>query len=133
MRTQSIFGLVLLGTLLALGAPACVTSEPEEDVSANAQAIKPALDAPALSIVGATQTSIDVQVCAGPSGAPAGFSVQWMTADAYGATGWDSESPDYCAASFSGVPAQSTFSLGPGVRRRSRRRSGGPFVPRGMQ
>src|SRR6185436_12678816 len=52
------------------------------------------------------------QVCAGPSGAPAGFSVQWETAADYAANGWSDTDASYCAASFSGVPGASSFSLG---------------------
>jgi hypothetical protein len=102
---------------------ACSGSDPEGNTEAelavqanlpgDSEAKSP-LSTPILSIVGATQTSIDVQVCAGATGAPAGFSVQWMNGDVYNAGGWSSDDPSYCGASFSGVPAQSVFSLDPG-------------------
>jgi len=104
-------------------ATACSGSDPEGNTEAelavqagqqgDSEAKSP-LSAPILSIVGATQTSIDVEVCAGATGAPAGFSVQWMNGDVYTAGGWSSDDPSYCGASFSGVPAQSVFSLDPG-------------------
>jgi hypothetical protein len=109
--------------LSLITATACSGSDPEGNIEAElaaraglqgARDTKPTLSTPTISIVGATQTSIDVQVCAGDTGAPAGFSVQWMSGDAYNAGGWSSDDPSYCGASFSGVPAQSVFSLDPG-------------------
>jgi hypothetical protein len=37
------------------------------------------LDPVTVNVVGSTQSTVDVQVCAGPRGAPAGFSLQWTT------------------------------------------------------
>lgn len=53
-----------------------------------------------------TQTSIALTVTAGATGAPAGFSIQWMTYDAFHANGdvWPTDSSLWCSASFSGVP-----------------------------
>jgi len=56
-----------------------------------------------------TQTSIALTVTAGASGAPAGFTIQWMTYDAYEANGYlwpdfDALTGNFCKASFSGVP-----------------------------
>ena len=60
---------------------------------------------------GNTQSTIALTVTAGPTGAPAGFTIQWMTYDAYQAflsanpgMNWPSDASKYCAASFSGVP-----------------------------
>ena len=64
------------------------------------------VDTPSISQVGATQASIDIQVTAGAvTGAPAGFSLQWMTAADYAANGnawYLSEDARLCKASFSG-------------------------------
>ncbi len=60
---------------------------------------------PTLSCDFATQVGLDIKVCAGATGAPAGFSLQWMTADEYAANGnawYLSSDPRLCKASFSG-------------------------------
>src|SRR5215204_6009941 len=54
---------------------------------------------------GSTQVSINLNVCAGATGAPAGFSIQWMTKAAFDANGgvWlASDDLALCKASFSG-------------------------------
>jgi hypothetical protein len=58
-------------------------------LSANvAQAGKPCqLDAPTVTCIGATQSSITLNICAGPSGAPAGISIHWSTCAQYIANG----------------------------------------------
>ena len=64
-------------------------------------------DALTLSCAGSTtQTSIALTITAGASGAPAGFSIQWITKAAFDANGgvWPADSTGYCKASFSGVP-----------------------------
>ena len=67
-------------------------------------------------IGGVSGASIDVTVCAGASGASAGFSVQWETKADYDLYGWSSaNAPSYCGASFSGVPGckgSNKYSLG---------------------
>jgi hypothetical protein len=71
---------------------------------------------PTLSCAGMAQASIQIQVCAGATGAPAGFSLQWMTAADYAANGnqWlSSDDPRLCGASFSGNANLSRYSLGP--------------------
>lgn len=83
------------------------------------------MDTPLLSCSVATLFSLDVLVCAGPTtGAPAGFSLQWVSAAqlAAGPDGipgttddntWPaSDSTDLCKASFSGNANQSTYNLG---------------------
>jgi hypothetical protein len=59
-----------------------------------------------LTCAGSTQTSITLTVTAGNSGAPAGFSIQWMTKAAFDANGgvWPADTTTFCKASFSGVP-----------------------------
>jgi hypothetical protein len=83
------------------------------------------MDTPSLTCGTTTATSINVMVCAGPNtGAPAGFSLQWITAEQFalgpdGIAGtlddntWlDSASLDLCKASFSGNANGSRYNLG---------------------
>ncbi|HSK11983.1 MAG TPA: hypothetical protein VK907_02155 [Phnomibacter sp.] len=83
-------------------------------------------DALLLDCNGAGENWIDLKVTAGLSGAPAGFSVQWMTKADFDANGgeWPMQREiyndleeivgyTYCEASFSGVPKDSPYSLGP--------------------
>ncbi|HVP37721.1 MAG TPA: hypothetical protein VMS93_00910 [Candidatus Saccharimonadales bacterium] len=83
-----------------------------------------ALDPPNLSLVSASPSDLTVQVTAGPSGAPSGFVVEWMSRAAFDALGgWpaDPGSPDVHRASFTGVPTRhlltssSSFLLGANV------------------
>jgi len=71
-----------------------------------------AFDAPVISCAEATQTSISVKVTAGSTGAPAGFSLQWLTKEEYTLMGWNSAS--LCKASFSGNANGHVFNLSPG-------------------
>jgi hypothetical protein len=56
-----------------------------------------------------------VTVTAGVTGAPAGFSLQWMTLGDFIANGsvWPTDETLYCKASFSGVPNCSNYNLAP--------------------
>jgi len=85
------------------------------------------MDTPVLSCGAATLASLDVLVCAGTTtGAPAGFSLQWVSVDqlAAGPDGilgtlddntWPaSDSGSLCKASFSGNANGSTYNLGKG-------------------
>jgi hypothetical protein len=93
-------------------------------VNTPAFAGKPAktkLDTPSMSCGTSTQASVNVQVCApggtGASGAPAGFSLQWMTAADYVANGnvwYSSDDPVACGASFSGNANLSRYNLAAG-------------------
>ena len=89
-------------------------------VSAPAQAGKTGrMSTPAIGGAGATQSSALVQVCADAAGtgATAGFSLQWMRAADYAASGnvWlSSDDPRLCKASFSGNASGSRYDLGPG-------------------
>lgn len=77
-------------------------------MAAPAWSALPPLDAPTLSTANVTQSSVTVKVCAGNSGAPAGFTLQWMTLANYVANGnqWLSSSNDsLCALSLSGQPS----------------------------
>jgi len=83
-------------------------------VAVAGKATKSRMDAPTLLCAGSTQTSINLQVAAGPTGAPAGFSIQWMTAEQYAAGGWSQlELGIGCHASFSGNANLSRYNLGP--------------------
>jgi hypothetical protein len=72
---------------------------------------------PTINCNGSTQSSINILVTAGATGAPAGFSLQWMTAADYAANGnqwFDSDDTRLCKASFSGNANLSRYNLGPG-------------------
>jgi len=93
-------------------------------------AAKTKIDKPTITCDGATQASLNLMVCAGATGLPAGFSIQWMTCDAFnngtsvtdpdtGVTTvinlpgqWPaSDSPALCKASFSGNANLSRYNL----------------------
>lgn len=89
---------------------------------------KPTMSTPILSCAGSGQDYIDINVTAGsPTGAPAGFSIQWQTIGDYEQFGWPVDSscpPDIngvptcgeslCKASFSGNAAFSNYNLAAG-------------------
>lgn len=91
-------------------------------------AAKPQMSVPILSCAGAGETYIDVSVTAGsPTGAPAGFTIQWQTSGDYQQFGWPADSscpPDaegvptcgesFCKASFSGNSNSSNYNLAAG-------------------
>jgi hypothetical protein len=82
---------------------------------------KTKIDTPVISCGSATQASINLQVCAGATGLPAGFSIQWMTAEQFAigldnveGTADDGVWPDsslICHASFSGNANLSRYNL----------------------
>ena len=95
---------VALPLLTALGSPSAMAGP------------KPKLSTPAISCAGATQTSINIQVCAGASGLPNGFSLDWLKASDYTANAnhwFSSDSPLACSAGFSGSANLSRYNLGP--------------------
>lgn len=112
MRIQTLF-TVALGSLLAFAPPACLDPDRGEEIASapGAQGSKDPFSTPSIDDTAATETTITIEVCAGDTGAPAGFSLQWKTKESHAATGWSSETLDDCAASFSGTPAGSIFSL----------------------
>jgi hypothetical protein len=83
------------------------------------------LDPMTVACVGATETTITVRVCAGSSGAPGGFSLQWIKKSDWeagpdGILGTDddnswplSDDPRICKASFSGQANETRWNLGP--------------------
>jgi hypothetical protein len=90
---------------------------------------KTKLDKLTLSCDSSTPTSITIRVTAGASGAPAGFSIQWMKLSDFQANNnmWPSDSDcpldingnptcpgSFCKASLSGVPGCSNYDLLPG-------------------
>jgi hypothetical protein len=84
---------------------------------------KTAYDTPTISCApGSTGSSIKVTVTAGPSGAPAGFSVQWMLQSELDANGgiWPLDSyvdpnlSSFCKASFSGKASGYNYALAAG-------------------
>ena len=93
--------------------------------SAAAPARKTKMDAPTITCGTSTQVSINIQVTAGATGAPAGFSIQWITAAAYalGPDGTPGTTDDnswpasddlaLCKASFSGNANLSRYNLAP--------------------
>jgi hypothetical protein len=89
-------------------------SSDSQAAGARPQATKESLDPLTLSCTAISGASINVTVCAGNSGASAGFSLQWETLDDYNLYGWSSENaPSYRCASLSGVPGcASQYSLG---------------------
>ena len=86
---------------------------------------KPPMSTPIISCGGSGQDYIDINVTAGsPTGAPAGFTIQWQTTGDYAQFGWPADSscpPDiegvptcgesFCKASFSGNAAFSNYHL----------------------
>src|SRR5436305_7682285 len=95
-------------------------------ISPTAHTTQDQLAQPSLYCNAATQQSIDIQFCAGATGAPAGFSIQWQTLADFQQHGWPSDSDcpldaggnptcgaSFCKASFSGVPGcATTYRLG---------------------
>src|SRR5262249_32959769 len=71
------------------------------------------LDVPTITCVSATPSSITLRVRAGPSGAPAGISIQWKLCSDFDVNGWDSGSGGYAAVSLSGQCPTSNWDLGP--------------------
>ncbi len=130
MRKLVTLALILCAGVLAFfGMQGCDNSaknaNPVLDQSTSVP-VGNTLDAPTITCVGETQHTIFLQVCAGPSGAAAGFSVQWVKKSDFpsltcGASGqdalWPPSDDATCKlnkASFSGVPGCSIYNLGPG-------------------
>jgi hypothetical protein len=97
---------------------------------ASAAGKKPKITTPTITCAGSTQASISLQVCApaspGATGLPAGFTIQWTTAEQFalgpdGVPGtsddnsWGSSDTDgFCDASFSGNAHLSRYNLAAG-------------------
>lgn len=80
---------------------------------------KPPLSTPTLSCAGNTGSSINITFTAGSTGAPAGFSIQWITAEALAANNgvWPSDETQFCKASFSGNASGYNYSLAAGANK----------------
>jgi hypothetical protein len=85
---------------------------------------KTKMDKPTITCeAGATQASVNIKVCAGATGAPAGFSIQWVPKSILDLNGgWNGLSDPanpynafYCGASFSGNANGSNYNLGAGL------------------
>jgi len=48
-------------------------------------------DAPTVNVARTIPSSITLQIQAGPSGAPAGFAIDWMPKSEYDVWGWNSQ------------------------------------------
>jgi hypothetical protein len=98
MRMRPQMGII---TALAVGALA-VASMP-------AHALNPPYDPLTLTCLGTNGTNfVEIGVKAGDTGAPAGFTLQWMTLSDWEANGgawFDSDDPRLCKMSFSGQPS----------------------------
>jgi hypothetical protein len=109
VRLTSIGAVVLGNGLLT----ACGGGGDLDELAEKAKKTK--MDTPTIACDGATQVSLFIKVTAGASGTPAGFSLQWMTADALAALNgvWpSSDSLTLCKASFSGNANLSRYNLG---------------------
>jgi len=85
-------------------------------VAGQAQAGPPppcTLDVPTITCSSATPSSITLHICAGPSGAPAGISIQFKLCSDFDVNGWNSGTGGYAALSLSGNCPTSNWDLGP--------------------
>ena len=90
--------------------------------------VKPTMSTPIISCGGSGQDYLDINVTAGsPTGAPAGFTIQWQTTGDYNQFGWPANSScpldaegvptcgeSFCTASFSGNASSSNYNLAAG-------------------
>lgn len=114
MRNSILCGMTLAcAAVLTIAAPTFAGSKPTLST--------PRLNCPAV----ADDDTIALGVCAGATGAPAGFSVQWVTCDAFAAgpdgtpntrddNTWPSETQGLCDGSFSGNANGSIWNLAAG-------------------
>ena len=84
---------LLRGSLIAAFAAAALVGLVPDSASANGGSNR--LKPPTLTCVDATQVSVDVKVCAGSSGTPAGFVLKWLEGDT-----WPATSDDACFSYF---------------------------------
>lgn len=101
---------IAIVAFLAMAASSMLVSTPVSEA-------KSKMSTPTLTCGTSSKVSIQITFTAGATGAPAGFSLQWMTLADYVANGsmWlSSDDPSLCHASFSGNASGSRYSLGPG-------------------
>lgn len=73
-------------------------------LAAPARAALTPYDVPSVSFESSTLSSVTLRICGGASGAPAGLSLQWKTAEDFAASGW-ADDGTLCAMSMSGQPS----------------------------
>jgi len=106
---------LLLASLLTIAFFACKKDLKDPTITSNAKAPS-TLNPLTLTCAAVSGAAINVTVCAGASGASAGFSIQWETLADYNLYGWSStNAPSYRCASLSGVPGcANNYSLSAG-------------------
>ena len=116
---------LLFAGLFTMAFLSCKKEKNDPSLTSDA-AKKTKMDVPTITCGISTTASIEIKVTAGATGAPAGFSVQWLTAAAYalGADGvagtaddnsWpSSDAIGICKASFSGNANRAFYNLAPG-------------------
>jgi hypothetical protein len=84
-------------------------------VTSEAKKINGTYDVPTITVSSFKQTALNLTVTAGATGAPSGFSIQWMTKAAFDANNgvWPIDTTLFCKASFSGNANLSRYNLGP--------------------
>jgi len=116
MKRKLLLSLLTVCTLI-LWTSCSEDNDVSKTNSPDASARKTTLDKPTITCGTSTQASINITVTAGASGAPAGFSLQWMTAADYAANGgtwYASDDLRLCKASFSGNANLSRYNLAAG-------------------
>jgi len=119
---SAVLGLLLTAGVITIAFYGCqkdaTSSSASSSSSSDAKKGLGAYDVPTLTCAGSTLYSIDLTVTAGATGAPSGFSVQWMTLDDYELYGWPAcdgdvctTAPSFCKASFSGNANLSRYNL----------------------
>ena len=119
---RTITHLAVVVFLAGLTIPAFILCGSANTTTLSPAGKNPPVDTPQLSCAGGTQVSRSITVCApnsstNPTGLPAGFSLQWMTCDAYASNGnrwFDSDDSRLSKASFSGNANSSRYKLAPG-------------------
>jgi hypothetical protein len=123
-KKMKVFKLPLIALLTAglftLAFYSCKKEALSPSLTSDAKgASKTIVDAPLVTCGdGATQSSINLTITAGATGAPAGFSVQWMSQEDLAANGgvwYSSDDPRLCKASFSGNANDSRYNLAAGA------------------
>ena len=110
----AVLGGGLLTTACGGGGGASGPDAAESAAQVLAPRPKPTMSTPTITCGQSTQASIEIVVTAGTTGAPAGFSLQWMRAADFAITGWLlSDDPNLCKASFSGNANLSRYNLEP--------------------
>src|SRR6266487_4054287 len=99
MKTMTTLAALIAMSTIALAKPAPTP--------------KPTLSTTTVSCFTSTPSSITVQVQAGATGAPSGFSLQWMKTSDLQSLGGVWPENGFCKASFSGVPWCSNYNLAP--------------------